>query len=568
MKNVITFLMCTLCILTGMAQADLNGNGMIIPERTPELQALYLQSKQLEIKGTAAEINANRLAIKAAWEQVDPAVAALYKPIETTGVGPTMVEREINPDQAQPISRAPEDWSTDLLLREGYIDGLDMDVAGNGDIYIAAYENYVGSGFDDSVTYIYRSTDGGNSFVLWKENLVISSELSKIQLISMDGNGVDYLLLYELFDNGQFTVARWKMSSGDFDFDPVASSITDFSVDRNYTLDTSAQRVFATYQKSDQITYSARSTAGSYGFDWVDEFRFGIVGEQIDFAYGLNGGCYTTFIGFNSKNLKAMENSSFNDPASWSSAVNLTDSSITEVINPTIRAARLEMSNDKVIIWASQRPTGSSEGYDGLGMKRVNGANYINFSGFPAGGSQWSIAQTDSWVRKVNGSEEIRLSYVRDNIPNNENDVNRSLTFNGTDFDPFEPVADTSVNVFEGFSSAIAETSDGLPCMAFAGTSGSDGYNLYFDAKSTLGIEENSLDGFTFYPNPAQDIINISAKSTVEKIGIYSLLGQEVMQLSPEQKSPSLNVSSLASGVYVMKVEVDGQIGTYKIIKK
>ena len=90
MKNVITFLMCSLCIITGIAQSDFNGNSIIIPERTSELEALYEQAKVLEQNGTAAEINANRIAIKNAWQEIDPNVAALYKPIVTNRLPETM----------------------------------------------------------------------------------------------------------------------------------------------------------------------------------------------------------------------------------------------------------------------------------------------------------------------------------------------------------------------------------------------------------------------------------------------------------------------------------------------
>tara|TARA_R100000306_G_scaffold37095_1_gene37375 strand:+ start:4320 stop:4655 length:336 start_codon:yes stop_codon:yes gene_type:complete len=96
MKNVITFLMCSLCIITGIAQSDFSGNNIIIPERTPELEALYQQAKTLEENGTAAEINANRMAIKNAWQEVDPDVAALYKPIATNRVPETVENLPIN----------------------------------------------------------------------------------------------------------------------------------------------------------------------------------------------------------------------------------------------------------------------------------------------------------------------------------------------------------------------------------------------------------------------------------------------------------------------------------------
>lgn len=575
MKNVITFLMCSLCIITGIAQSDLSGNAVVVPEKTPELEALYQEAKSLEQNGTVAEINANRIAIKNAWQEIAPNVAALYKPVVTTiypevGGGGSYRSTTINKRPEQ--TKSPEDWDTDRLLRDDYIDGLDMDVNSDGDIYIAAFENFTGSGSDSNL-YIYRSTDGGNTFVLWKDQPVINSFFSKIQAISIDGTGDEYLLVYSMFQNGVFQALRWNTATGDFDFQSVASNVTDFGVDRNYPGNTNAQRVFATYQKTTSCTevHSARSTAGSYGFDWVDEVSLGTCGQQVEFSYGLNGACYTTYTGASSGNLYAEVNSNYNDPASWGTRETVIDGSITEVLNPTIRAARLDLASDKVVIWASQRAAGSTDNYNGLGLKRLSGAAYANFSGFPSGGSDWSIAHTDSWVRKVNGTEEIRLSYVRDNIPNTTNDSNRSLTFNGTDFDPFEPVVDPTRDVFDGFPSVTAETADNLPCMAFAGTSasGSFGFGLYFDAKTVLiGVDENSFEGFKFYPNPTQDVLNLSANNTIEYVSMFSLLGQKVFETLVNQNETSIDIASLTPGVYLMKALIDGNSATYKIIKQ
>jgi hypothetical protein len=174
-------------------------------------------------------------------------------------------------------------------------------------------------------------------------------------------------------------------------------------------------------------------------------------------------------------------------------------------------------------------------------------------------------------MRKINNDEVIETAYVRDDIDDSENDLNRSFQYDGTGFGPFEGVGDTGLNVFDGFASAIAETNDELPCMAFAGTSGggSFGYGLYFDAKAViLGNQENSFEGFTFYPNPTRETLNLSANNTIENVAIYSLLGQKVMETSINQNKGSINVASLSPGVYLLKLAVNGQSATYKFIKQ
>ncbi len=572
MKNVITFLMCSLCIITGIAQSDLSGNTTIIPQRTPELEALYQQSKALEQNGTAAEINANRIAIKNAWQEIDPNVAALYKPITTNRLPETVENLPIN-GVYTPIEILERDgegiipeWGTDQLLRNDYVDAVAMDKDRvSGDIYVGIYENIIDFGGTFDSIFVYRSQDGGLSFDEWKK-VGVTAPMRKMQLITYDDS---YLIAYLVTDSKNFQAWRWDTNTGTFDAQVIASDVIDFGVDTNYP-GVGTQRSFATYQKSDHTTYSARSTSGSFGFDWVDENSLAIVGEQIEFAYGYLGACYTTFIGFNSRSLRANVNSNYNDPASWASNETITDGSLIESLNPTICAVRRDLASDEVLIITSSRAAGSSDSYTGQAYRRESGAAYtpINYIG---AGTDANIAHIDSWMQKLNNSEIIETSYVRDDIDNSSNDLNRSFQYDGTSFGPFEEVNDTGIDVFDGFASAVAETPDNNPCMAFAGTSGGGGFGfgLYFDAQNSIvGVEENSFEGFKFFPNPAQEILNLSANNTIENVSLFSLLGQKVMNTSVDQNNSSINIASLTPGVYLMKVMIDGKSATYKIIKQ
>src|SRR5690554_407793 len=572
MKNVITFLMCTLCVFTTVAQSDLSGNPIAIPERTPALEALYQEAKYLDENGTAVQINANRLAIRAAWQVVDPAVAALYAPLVTeqsifVGGNPGYIPTEIKERPEAPD--APEDWGVDLMIKEGFIDGISMDVTkADGHIYIGVYENLMDFGGTADSLHVYRSTNHGVSFDKFK-GIEAVNPIRKIQLISLDGTGDNYLLTFLSFQNGQFQVVRWNMATGAQSLGTIASDVKDFSVSRNYPGATSSQRVFATYIKNDDGVYSARSTAGDYGFGWVDEANLGIVGEQISFTYGRDGGCFTVFVGKNSRSLRGKTNPDSNDPAAWEPHETLMEGSVTEVINPTIRAAKVAIPNEKVVVWASQRAAGTTDHFDGIGLMRESGSGYTKFSDFAAGAGGWSIVQTDGWLRRNNDVQEIQFSYVRYKLDGSENNSNRALTFNGTGFDPFEGVADSDVNVFAGFPSAIAETNDNEPCMAFAGTYEGFGRNLYFDRKSNmLDVADNSFENFKFYPNPTQDVLNLSSKNNIDNVAIFSLLGQKVLDVSVNQNTSSINLESLTQGVYVMKVTIDGTVASYKIIKQ
>ncbi len=85
---------------------------------------------------------------------------------------------------------------------------------------------------------------------------------------------------------------------------------------------------------------------------------------------------------------------------------------------------------------------------------------------------------------------------------------------------------------------------------------------------TTLGIADNTLGGFTYYPNPTTGILNLNSKETIEMVSIYNLLGQKVMDSSLNTSSSTLDISGLSTGTYVMKVTVNGQTGTYKLLKQ
>ncbi len=87
------------------------------------------------------------------------------------------------------------------------------------------------------------------------------------------------------------------------------------------------------------------------------------------------------------------------------------------------------------------------------------------------------------------------------------------------------------------------------------------------ECNATVGIEDNSLNGFNFYPNPANQMLYLNASKNIESVELFNMLGQKVMANQIGATSSNLNVEGLAVGTYIMKVTVDGQTGTYKVIK-
>ena len=94
-----------------------------------------------------------------------------------------------------------------------------------------------------------------------------------------------------------------------------------------------------------------------------------------------------------------------------------------------------------------------------------------------------------------------------------------------------------------------------------------DGVYIWEGECNPLGVADNSLAGFNYYPNPVKEVMHLNAAKNIEAVTVYNLLGQKVMATTVGATSTDLNVSGLAAGTYMMKVTVDGQTATYKIIK-
>jgi hypothetical protein len=134
-------------------------------------------------------------------------------------------------------------------------------------------------------------------------------------------------------------------------------------------------------------------------------------------------------------------------------------------------------------------------------------------------------------------------------------------------------------DLIEDFSykADIRSTIDGKPIGALTW------WNMDYDGAASLALIKsyyenlatgvNVLDqsaSISIYPNPANDILEIAGKTELKSVRFYNILGKLVVQhnLNGELKK-SINISSLTSGIYLVKIEtVSGVSKVSKIVKK
>ncbi len=98
-----------------------------------------------------------------------------------------------------------------------------------------------------------------------------------------------------------------------------------------------------------------------------------------------------------------------------------------------------------------------------------------------------------------------------------------------------------------------------------------DGF--YFDdlkintISSNLSINTQNPLPFKIYPNPAKDKIIIKSDLINYNLSIYNLIGKEVLKLQNQNRETLLDISSLNQGLYLIELEANIAIHTFKLIK-
>jgi hypothetical protein len=91
---------------------------------------------------------------------------------------------------------------------------------------------------------------------------------------------------------------------------------------------------------------------------------------------------------------------------------------------------------------------------------------------------------------------------------------------------------------------------------------------VYVDVISQTGITESSVKkSFLIYPNPAQDRVTITNTGTQKQtlVIIFNLQGQQMIS-AQFQNTIDLDVSALAKGIYLVKIQNENGVENKKLV--
>lgn len=85
--------------------------------------------------------------------------------------------------------------------------------------------------------------------------------------------------------------------------------------------------------------------------------------------------------------------------------------------------------------------------------------------------------------------------------------------------------------------------------------------------KIALGLNDLDLASLKYYPNPVNSELTVTYKDPIKLIEVYDLLGKQVKVQKFDSTDVRVDVSSLSSGTYMMRVQTDSGSQFIKVIK-
>jgi len=85
--------------------------------------------------------------------------------------------------------------------------------------------------------------------------------------------------------------------------------------------------------------------------------------------------------------------------------------------------------------------------------------------------------------------------------------------------------------------------------------------------QTSIGVEDFEQNDIKIYPVPVTSDLTIESIKQIDKIEVFNTLGQKVIRLQPYTSNISINMQDLSSGLYFIKMNVEGAEKVFQVIK-
>jgi hypothetical protein len=103
-------------------------------------------------------------------------------------------------------------------------------------------------------------------------------------------------------------------------------------------------------------------------------------------------------------------------------------------------------------------------------------------------------------------------------------------------------------------------------CSLAFGRGEVEDYTITVD--NALSTDNFDNASFTAYPNPVNDVLNLSYSSEISSVKVINLLGQEVISRNVGTNSTQIDMTNLNAGAYIVNVTIGEIVKSIKVIKQ
>jgi hypothetical protein len=288
--------------------------------------------------------------------------------------------------------------------------------------------------------------------------------------------------------------------------------------------------------------------------------------------------CTITSNGFTNRTLVVANQNLVQPTVCWASCAACITNPVTEPMTaaptPTIPAANVismfsnAYTNVPVDTWQTSWSSGvlTNIQIQGNDTKKYTNLDFVGVETVTSqiNATNMLFLHVDAWTPNMTTFRVKLVDFGANAVFGGGDDVNHELIFTPTlsTWNSYHiPLSNFTGLVTKGHIAQLIFS--GLPVGA--GTLFVD--NVYF---TTAALSNQSFDmaKISMYPNPTSNMLTITSANKMDAISVYSVVGQEVMNVKVNADNTVLNVSGLQDGIYLVKVISEGKVSTSKFIKQ
>jgi hypothetical protein len=89
-----------------------------------------------------------------------------------------------------------------------------------------------------------------------------------------------------------------------------------------------------------------------------------------------------------------------------------------------------------------------------------------------------------------------------------------------------------------------------------------------FTVAGILATNDNAIEGLVVYPNPTRNVLNVSAQTEISSVEVINVLGQVLLTETSVASDVQMDMSSLSSGTYFVRINSENNSSVVQVIKQ